>query len=314
MAGFPEDYEICASELINLWIVEGFFKHLDESKSSEEEGEDCLEDFVKRSLVLVANRKFDGKIKSFSLHDIVREFCIRQGAKEKEKNILLKTYTLSLVTDFVWSRRMVKMTTNIKKLGICYSKEKFDLDSRYRLNNLKYLCRLEKLKLEMNGDFSFRELLLEFELDMRGGFSLRGLNFPLQLRKLTLSGWRLSWSDMTTIGSLPSLQVLKLRNFACYGTHWETTEGEFRELRLLLIEQSNLRYWGTEASHFPRLERLILHQCDLNLIPSNIGDIPTLKLIEVDDMPRDLLASAKSIEEKRRNSGNDSFQVRVKRS
>ncbi|XP_057802811.1 putative late blight resistance protein homolog R1A-3 [Salvia miltiorrhiza] len=296
--------------------------------------------------------------------------------------IIYRSEELSLATDLVCNKRMVEMIPNIKKLGICYTKEKFDADAGYCLNNLKFFCLLEKLKLEKHDDFSCRQLDLlgsnmrgifssrqldELGLEMRGGFSSRqldelgfmmrgvsssrqidelelkmpgvfssgqldelrlemrgdlssrqfdeigGLNFPLQLRRLTLSGWRLSWSHMKIIGSLPNLQVLKLRNYACQGSLWITTEGEFRELRLLLIDRSGLVDWITEASHFPRLECLILRQChDLYKIPSNIGYIPTLKLIEVEK--RSLLSSAEVIEKMQRDSGNDSFQVRVKHS
>ncbi|XP_057802998.1 putative late blight resistance protein homolog R1B-14 [Salvia miltiorrhiza] len=473
MAGFPEDYEIRASELINLWIVEGFLKHLDESKSLEEEGEDCLEDLVDKSLVLVTNRKSDGKLKSCSLHDIVREFCVRQAAKEKvilpvmdylptpilrrhfvprlikdhhsisfsfydlhlknyvhsshirtivcipkkgyksigvvekfsslrvlhvlrrndhwdwepgqvfdlvhltylasnipssivpsaisklqnlqtliiyrsevllpieiwglqqlkhliafsfqplpnpegEKSPLENLQALSLAMDLVWSKRMVEMIPNIKKLGICYSKVKFDVDASYCLDNLKQLCRLEKLKLEkQHEDFS------STQHDELGWISFRqankrlgGLNFPLQLRRLTLSGWKLPWSDMTIIGSLPHLQVLKLRNYACHDSYWKTSKGQFRELRYLLIDRSYLVDWTTEASHFPRLECLMLRQCrSLRGIPTNVGHILTLKLIEVEVDGKSseyLLRTAKWMEEDRQKFGYESFQVREK--
>ncbi|XP_057802865.1 putative disease resistance RPP13-like protein 3 [Salvia miltiorrhiza] len=83
MAGFPEDYEIRVSELIHLWIAEGIVTLSNGSKRLEEEAEDCFDDLVERSLVLVINRKSNGKIKSCSIHDIVREFLVRQAAKEK---------------------------------------------------------------------------------------------------------------------------------------------------------------------------------------------------------------------------------------
>ncbi|XP_057802195.1 putative late blight resistance protein homolog R1B-14 [Salvia miltiorrhiza] len=459
MAGFPEDQEIRVTELVNLWISEGFVTCSENgSESLEEDAGDCLEDLVERSLVLVTKRKFDGKIKSCSLHDVVREFCVRQAAKEKvilsvmdylptpilrkhfvprlikdhhsisasSYDLHLKDYVhsshirtiiciprkgyrsegivekfsslrvlhvlrrnnhwdwepgqvfdlvhltylasnipnsivpsaisklqnlqtliiyrsevrlpteiwrlrqlrhliafsfqplpypdpkgeniplqnlreLSLATDFLCNKRMLEMIPNVEKLGICYSREKFDADTRYRLNNLKYLCQLEKLKLEMHVDFSCIEM--ESEMRAHGDFSFRGLNFPSQLRRLTLSGWRLSWGDMTTIGSLPNLQVLKLRNYACKGIHWETCKGQFRELRLLLIDGSHLVDWITESSHFPKLECLMLRQCpSLYKIPSSIGDIPTLKRIEVDDKSSEYLLRTKT------------FQVRVKRS
>ncbi|XP_057801598.1 putative late blight resistance protein homolog R1B-16 [Salvia miltiorrhiza] len=350
MAGFPEDYEIRVSELIHLWICEGFvtLSISNGSKSLEEEAEDCFNDLVQRSLLLVISRKFDGKIKSCSLHDIVREFCVREAAKEKvilsvmdylptpilrkyfvprlikehhsisassydlhlkdyvhsshirtiicipkkgyrnvgfvekfssvrvlhvlrrsnywdwepgqvfnlvhltylasnipnsiipsaisklqnlqtliiyrsevglpieiwrlrqlkhlialsfqplpnpegEKNPLENLQVLSLATNLVCSKRMVEMIPNIKKLGICYSKEKFDVDVGYCLDNLKQLCRLEKLKLEKHLDFSSRQLLDEQALGMRGGFSFKlvdkilgGINFPATVEKVNL--------------------------------------------------------------------------------------------------------------------------------
>ncbi|KAL8544174.1 hypothetical protein ACS0TY_004637 [Phlomoides rotata] len=39
IGGFPEDYEICASRLIKLWVVKGFFKRENGCKSLEEEAE-----------------------------------------------------------------------------------------------------------------------------------------------------------------------------------------------------------------------------------------------------------------------------------
>ncbi|XP_057803045.1 uncharacterized protein LOC131018336 [Salvia miltiorrhiza] len=311
MTGFPEDYEIRVSELIHLWIAEGIVTLSNGSKSLEEEAEDCFDDLVERSLVLVINRKSNGKIKSCSIHDIVREFLVRQAAKEKVATIK----TLSLATDFVCSKRMVEMIPNIKKLGICYSKEKSDADAGYRLNNLKYLCRLEKLKLEMPEGSLSRKQYDEMTLRMLGGFSFRlvdkilgwisfrqadkilgGINFPLQLRRLTLSGWKLPSSDMSIVGSLPNLQVLKLRNFK--RIDWVTSNGEFRELGLLLItDQSDLVFWITKASHFLRLECLMLHGClGLPEIPSNI------------------LLSAEKIQKKQWDSGKCTFLVRVKRS
>lgn len=42
-------------------------------------GEECLEELVKRNLVLVIERKWDGSIKSCSLHDLMLDLCIRRA-------------------------------------------------------------------------------------------------------------------------------------------------------------------------------------------------------------------------------------------
>ncbi|XP_057800216.1 putative late blight resistance protein homolog R1B-19 [Salvia miltiorrhiza] len=83
MAGFPEDYEIRVSELIKLWVAEGFLEGRDESKTLEEVAEDVLEVLVEQSLVLVTSKKSDGKIKRCKLHNVVRDFCSRQAGEEK---------------------------------------------------------------------------------------------------------------------------------------------------------------------------------------------------------------------------------------
>lgn len=82
MGVFPEDYEIRVSKLIKLWVAENFLKP-SESKSLEETGEEYLEDLAERNLVLVSKKKCNGKIKSCSIHDLMRELCIRKAEQEK---------------------------------------------------------------------------------------------------------------------------------------------------------------------------------------------------------------------------------------
>ncbi|KAL8463570.1 hypothetical protein ACS0TY_034284 [Phlomoides rotata] len=65
-----------------LLVVEGFLKHENRCKSFEEKAKKCLEDLVRRSLVLVT-RKFTREIKSCNLHDVVRDLCIRKTKEEK---------------------------------------------------------------------------------------------------------------------------------------------------------------------------------------------------------------------------------------
>ncbi|XP_057798992.1 putative late blight resistance protein homolog R1B-8 [Salvia miltiorrhiza] len=89
IGGFLEDASIRASRLFRLWVAEGFLKHKNGgSKSLEEEAEECLEDLVKRNLVIVTSRKTNGKIKSCSLHDMVRDLCIRIAREEKFLHVM----------------------------------------------------------------------------------------------------------------------------------------------------------------------------------------------------------------------------------
>ncbi|KAK6136240.1 hypothetical protein DH2020_030029 [Rehmannia glutinosa] len=445
MGGFPEDHKINVSKLIKLWVSEGFLKRPIVPKSIEDVAEEYLEDLVKRSLVLVTKRKSSGKIKSCSLHDLVRDLCIRQAHDEKfhrhvrngyvgktileriknERRLsisnsyldcyasidastirtivcfkrggaslgslrsfrLLRVFdvvdgnvnslpdqvfelfhlrylafdcqikipktisnlenletliihprkkwgsnlpcfvslpseiwrlpklrhlvcfyfdvlpnpgssfglenlqTLSAVKNLRCTKRILKMIPNLKKLGIFYSGDKYSP----RLYNLVSLHQLEKLKIVV------------------GPQIMHGFNaiFPRTLKKLTLSGLRLPWKDMTTsVGSLPNLEVLKLRNFACKGGEWETCEGGFVRLKYLLIDQSDLRDWITDSSHFPSLKCILFRRCwDLSEIPDGVGEIATLERIEVHFCYKSLAESARRIQEEQQGWGNDVLKV-----
>ncbi|KAH6783180.1 hypothetical protein C2S52_008139 [Perilla frutescens var. hirtella] len=215
---------------------------------------------------------------------------------EGAASALEKLLTLSVVKKLICTKEMMGMIPNIKKLGITYFGEKYQED--YQLYNLVLLRQLEKLKLVMKAVPLVRLKISPV--------------FPETLKKLTLSGWRFPWSDLqTTVGSLPNLQVLKLRDHACEGDKWETNEGEFPSLEFLLIDASDIEEWITEKDHFPRLKRLKLYRCSsLREIPNDIGEIPTVEVIEVDHANASLVKCVKGIQEEQLEYGNDSLQVR----
>ncbi|KAL1532824.1 putative late blight resistance protein R1B-14 [Salvia divinorum] len=203
--------------------------------------------------------------------------------------------TLSLATNFECNERMVKMIPNVRKLGICYSEEKLDVS--YYLENLRWLNRLEKFKMEIRSSLPFSPQLNPV--------------LPKSLRKLTLSGWRRTWEDLSIVGSLPNLHVLKLRNYACDGSSWKPSDEGFEQLEFLLIDESNLEEWLAESNHFPKLKSLVLKGCpSLSEIPEDIGYIPTLELIEVDGQNKSLVESAKSIQREQMENENYSIQIR----
>ncbi|KAL1538282.1 putative late blight resistance protein R1B-16 [Salvia divinorum] len=82
MAGFPEDYQIPVFNLITLWVAEGFLKPM-ESKSLEQAGEEYFEDLVNRSLVLVTTKGSNRKPRFCSIHDLLRDLCVKKAQEEK---------------------------------------------------------------------------------------------------------------------------------------------------------------------------------------------------------------------------------------
>ncbi|XP_057467577.1 toMV susceptible protein tm-2-like isoform X1 [Actinidia eriantha] len=73
---FPEDHEIKAFELINLWVAEGFVKPSG-TREVEDVGEDFLNHLIARNLIQVVRRRFDGRIRTCRIHDILHDLCIR---------------------------------------------------------------------------------------------------------------------------------------------------------------------------------------------------------------------------------------------
>ncbi|KAL7160416.1 hypothetical protein ABFS83_01G093700 [Erythranthe nasuta] len=65
-------------------------------------------------------------------------------------------------------------------------------------------------------------------------------NFPMNIRKISMSGCGLPWENMEVIASLPNLRVLKLRWYAFCGPLWKTTTGQFPRLEFLLLEDLDI--------------------------------------------------------------------------
>lgn len=208
--------------------------------------------------------------------------------------VLQDLQSLSTVINFKFVEDILRRIPNLKKLGILYIDIRDDW-SDYYLNNLKLLKNLEALKCLFH--FPYQTFL-------------KKIIFPPSLEKLTLRGCLLPWEDMTIVGQLPKLQVLKLKRKAFSGAVWEPKEGEFLHLKFLLLEENNLEDWNAESTHFPILEHLILHNCQrLKEVPCGIGEILTLQKIELYYCSDSLVTSAKDIYEEQYNSGNEDFQV-----
>nr|KYP65272.1 Disease resistance protein RPP13 [Cajanus cajan] len=84
---YPEDYEISARQLIQLWTAEGFIQTqeigIPSSVELEDIGDYYLDELVDRSLVQVASRRSDGGVKTCRIHDLVRDLCILESKSNK---------------------------------------------------------------------------------------------------------------------------------------------------------------------------------------------------------------------------------------
>ncbi|KAI7994913.1 hypothetical protein LOK49_LG11G00567 [Camellia lanceoleosa] len=165
--------------------------------------------------------------------------------------------------------------------------------------DLHFLDHLQELKLWNEGVFN------------RDAHVLGRIKLPLNLTKLTLKNTYLKWDEVSTLGkSLPNLEGLKLLTKACIGKRWETSDGEFPRLKFLQLKLVQVDQLEVSSNHFPVLQRLVLIQCNgLKKIPSEMGNIPTLQMIEVHWCHPFLANSAKEIKEEQESIGNNWLQM-----
>ncbi|PHT52020.1 hypothetical protein CQW23_06482 [Capsicum baccatum] len=181
---------------------------------------------------------------------------------------------------------------NVKELGICG----YEIDSSAFLNNLVHLQQLETLSFIL----CFNRLPASAKA------------FPATLKKLKLRLTSLRWSYLDIVAELPNLEVLKLMTSACDGEEWHPNVRGFARLKLLLIENNNLKYWKATNDNFPVLERLMIRSCQkLKEIPIEFADIHTLQLIELRKCPPELGESAARIQKEQEDLGNNPVDARI---
>ncbi|KAK9664922.1 hypothetical protein RND81_14G077500 [Saponaria officinalis] len=190
---------------------------------------------------------------------------------------------------------------------------------------IKKLPRLQKLKCILRGSTKYNgfpvldslSCLESIKASYSGFPPLCKFSFPIlpiSLKKITLSMFKLPWSEMENVAALPHVEYLKLHDGAFKGKKWET-QYEFPSLKYLRLDSLDVEVWEASDDHFPFLERLIVRGCKhLKEIPSEFSDIGTLSCIEIDQCGRSVGDSAIKIEYEQRNySGNKQFKAIISR-
>ncbi|XP_070004079.1 putative late blight resistance protein homolog R1A-3 [Nicotiana sylvestris] len=137
--------------------------------------------------------------------------------------------------------------------------------------------------------------------------------FPQNLKTLTLFNTCLCWKNLSIVGKLPKLEVLKLIVNACKGKEWEVADHGFPRLKFLYLEEVDFQYWRASCHHFPCLERLVIGGCySLDSIPRDFADITTLAHIVVWSCAESVGNSAKQIQQDMLdNYGSSSLVVHI---
>ncbi|KAL8458622.1 hypothetical protein ACS0TY_036222 [Phlomoides rotata] len=105
MGIFQEDKKIRVSQLIKLWVAEGFLKPIN-GKSLEVVAEEYLMELIDRNLILVDKLGSNGNTKLCKIHDLLRDLCLREAQKQKFLCVI-KLRNLSSTPSLNTERRII---------------------------------------------------------------------------------------------------------------------------------------------------------------------------------------------------------------
>ncbi|GER53175.1 disease resistance protein [Striga asiatica] len=157
-------------------------------------------------------------------------------------SLLPNLLTLSDVSIRSCTERILERIPKLKKLGIRIEWKPTVGSCCFRFE-MSHLHKVESLKcVVLNPN-------LGCQLAARPLFDYYR-TFSSHLQKLSLTGLGFPWRDMSEIGRMDNLKVLKLRCYAFRGLKWETGRDAFPMLNFLLIEDSDVVEWNVGHNSF----------------------------------------------------------------
>ncbi|CAA0836131.1 Unknown protein [Striga hermonthica] len=179
-----------------------------------------------------------------------------------DESLLPNLLTLSNVSIRSCTERILERIPKLKKLGIQIEWEphattvgsccfRFEMSHLHKVESLKCVVVNPNLGCQLNlGCLPAARPLFDCYR-----------SFSSHIQKLSLTGLGFPWREMSQIGRMDNLKVLKLRCFAFRGLKWETGRDAFPMLNFLLIEDCDLVEWKVGHNSFRYLRRLIIKHC-----------------------------------------------------
>ncbi|XP_016196346.2 disease resistance protein RPP13-like [Arachis ipaensis] len=203
---YPEDYEIPARTLCQLWISEGFIQATEAGPSNSQEVEDIadmyLDNLVERSLVQVASKRSDEGVKTCRVHPLLREICISESKENKFME----------VCEELDANRSDSRRVSLQYKGECLP----TTGDKWLARSLLFFGEETRWERESQGWKQIRNgFNLARVLDMNQvvlGLSPRGLKTLIHLRflKVTASSRRIGNDVLASLCNLSSLETLYL--------------------------------------------------------------------------------------------------------
>lgn len=255
---FRDGCPIRRKKLIRLWVAEGFVLER-KGMTTEEVAEDYLTELIYRSMIHVTETNDAGRVKTFRMHDVMRELAVTTSHKE----------------------------------NFCTEYDGQESRLEEKIQRLSVYNRGENVQLSRTMSHHLRSLFV-FETDTRPSFSLNAVssNFKL-LRVLDLQGVSIETIPSTLVG-LFNLRYLNLRETKI--RELPKSIEKLRNLQTLDVRNTNVEKLPSGISNMLKLRHLFLccnkdqtsenpnYTCGLR-IPTGIGSIrglQTLTCVEAD--------------------------------
>ncbi|XP_047981577.1 putative late blight resistance protein homolog R1B-16 [Salvia hispanica] len=287
MGAFPEDYEILGSTLVYVWIAEGFVKSNGE-RSLEEEAEDWLKSLIERNLFMVSKYEKNGKPKSYNMHDMLRDLCIKKCDEDKflyvknDPNVAFsnprrvrndKSANMEYVDD---STVLMSLTRSAICIGSSYNQLPFGVFSASRLLRVLYCIdfNLNEFPTEIFEFVNLRFLVVDDHLNIPRGISrLRNLQTLIaldceidvpselwqlsELRNVKVAGLELLKDEEMNYSVMKNLQMISFTSLTEEESSWDGFFKSIPNIKRLAIDDKFRRESTIfDLSHLHKLEIL----------------------------------------------------------
>ncbi|KAG2403996.1 putative disease resistance protein [Vigna angularis] len=226
LSQFPEDYEIPKTKLLQLWVAEGVVSsqyESDRDETMEDIAERYLGNLISRCMVQIGQMGSTGRIKTYRLHDLMRDLCLSKARKENFLYIINGSQQNSTVIATGSSNVSdARQINEVRRLAVYLDQHvdqliPQDKQVNERLRSLVFFhdkkCRMENWDLVRGVFVKFKLLRV---LDLEGIKGLKGQSLPkevgnlLWLKFLSLKRTRIQVLP-SSLGNLENLQFLNLQ-------------------------------------------------------------------------------------------------------
>ncbi|XP_071730060.1 disease resistance protein RPM1 [Rutidosis leptorrhynchoides] len=265
---FRDGYPIKRKKLIRLWVAEGFILER-KGITVEEVAEEYVTELSIRSMIQVTETNASGRVKTFRVHDVMRELAM---TRSKEDNFCS-----------MYDERETRHISKVQRLSV----HNTDGNVIFKKTLLRHLHAFFVFQIGANSTFSMNAVLSSFK--MLKVLELEGVSIG-KIPKAVVHLFNLRYLNLreTNIKKLPK-SIERLKN-----------------LQTLDVRNTNLEKLPSGISNIPRLRQLLLCRpktshlhCGLK-VPADITNVRSLQTLALIEAEEELIQKIGSLSELKR--------------